>query len=81
MVVGSASSRIGVMRRLKTLFSAFFAFLAAITILSAATAAATSSAGASQAAVSEASPARLRVTVLQYSRPWKDYDFIVRSME
>ena len=24
--------------------------------------------------------ARLRVTVLLYSRPWKDYDFIVRSM-
>lgn len=66
------------MRRLKTLLSAFAAFLSVIALLPAALAA---SAAAASAAAPEASPAKLRVTVLLYSRPWKDYDFIVRSME
>lgn len=66
------------MRRLKTLLSAFAVFLSVIALLPAALAA---SAAAASAAAPEASPAKLRVTVLLYSRPWKDYDFIVRSME
>lgn len=81
MVVGSPSSRILVMRRLKILLSAFAAFLSVIALLPAALAASAGSIDASPSAAPEASPAKLRVTVLLYSRPWKDYDFIVRSME